>query len=271
VLAHELTHVVQQASGTPRVQRLLRTPFPWHGVVTSPDGANLRSSPDSSDPADIIHALPHGAAVRVIGSKGLWLHVEDTSTRAAVTGYMHHTLVDEAGSQAIGAMVGSRLTWRASGPGSGTDFEAWASAAKEAPFPALTKTTVINCWEVVLLAAYRGGALSWSRIHTLYTTVAFPGGWPAAMTTGALREYGGKSPKTPPQRGDLVFFNGILHVALATGKGSEVYTFWPPPDTPFKPGGTEDRVKVFTIEDLVTWWAANYGKPPKVEIGAPSW
>jgi hypothetical protein len=74
-----------------------------------------------------------------------------------------------------------------------------------------------------------------------------------------------------PQRGDLVFFNGLAHVALATGSGSEVYTFWPPPNTPFTAGGTTDKVKVFTIEALVTWWTANLPPAPVVEFAAPAW
>jgi hypothetical protein len=270
VLRHELAHVVQQAQGPPRIQRLLRTPFPWHGVVTSSVGANLRSAPDSSDPANVVRGLPRGSAVEVIGSTGLWLHVREAGSGKVVTGYVHHTLVDEASSEALAGMVGTRLSWKPSGPSSGTTFQLWASAASESPFPAVGPGTLINCWEVVLLAAHRGGALPWSRIHTLYTATPFAS-WQATLTTGPVRRYGGKAPVTPPQRGDLVFFDGLAHVALATGKGSEVYTFWPPPDTPFKPGATEDRVKVFTIEDLVTWWTANFGKAPVVEIGAPSW
>jgi hypothetical protein len=76
-----------------------------------------------------------------------------------------------------------------------------------------------------------------------------------------------------PQRGDLVFFNGLEHVAMATGSGANVFTFWPPPNTPFTPGGTTDKVKVFTIDALVTWWAAHDPKKvaPTVEFGAPSW
>ena len=270
VLRHELAHVVHQARGPARVQRLLRTPFPWHGVVSSAVGANLRSAPDTSDPSNILRGLMKGAPVQVIGSTGLWLHVRESGSGAVLTGYMHHTLVDEAGSAALGDLVGTHLSWKPSGPASGTAFQVWASAATEAPFPALSPATLINCWEVVLLAAYRGGALPWSRIHSLYAATPVAD-WKTSLTTGPLRRYGGKAPVTPPLRGDLVFFDGMAHVALATGKGSEVYTFWPPPDTPFKPGGTEDRVKVFTIEDLVAWWIPNFGNTPVVEIGAPSW
>ena len=81
----------------------------------------------------------------------------------------------------------------------------------------------------------------------------------------------GPTPK--PQRGDLVFFDGLAHVALATGKGAEVYTFWPPPNTPFAAGGTTDQVKVFTIDALVIWWEANMPAKtkPRTQFGPPAW
>jgi hypothetical protein len=75
-----------------------------------------------------------------------------------------------------------------------------------------------------------------------------------------------------PSRGDLVFFNGLAHVAMATGTGSDVYTFWPPPNTPFTPGGTVDRVKISTIEALSNWMTAHPAiGTPTVEFASPSW
>jgi hypothetical protein len=77
-----------------------------------------------------------------------------------------------------------------------------------------------------------------------------------------------------PQRGDIVFFDGVAHVALATGSGSDVLTFWPPPDTPFVRnifGAVEDRVKMFTIEELSVWWGANMPPPPVIEFARPAW
>jgi hypothetical protein len=32
----------------------------------------------------------------------------------------------------------------------------------------VTATTVMNCWEAVLLSAYRAGAINWTSIHNLY-------------------------------------------------------------------------------------------------------
>jgi hypothetical protein len=271
LLAHELTHVVQQSHAGNLLHRLIRTPYPWRGVILPAIGANIRSAPDASDPANILGSLARGETVQVLSSSGNWLRVEATYRGAPVVGYILHTLVDDASSSAMAATVGTTMVWRPSGPGSGTNFESWASAATETPFPAVTSTTVMNCWEAVLLAAYRAGAITWTWIHNLYVSTP-TANWVATMTRGARRTYAVPGPNLAmPQRGDLVFFNGLAHVALATGNGSEVYTFWPPPNTPFTPGGTTDKVKVFTIEDLVSWWATHMPPAPRVEFAAPAW
>lgn len=271
LLAHELTHVVQQAARPGLIQRLIRTPYPWRGIILPAIGANIRSSPDSSDPANILDAIPRGQPVTVIAATGNWLRVQSLYQGPMLEGYIHHTLVDDATSQSMAGTVGTTMVWKPSGPGSGTDFESWASAPTETPFPAVASSTVMNCWEAVLLSAYRAGSISWTWINNLYTSVPVAD-WVTAMSRGARQGYAVPGPNLHmPQRGDLVFFDGIAHVALATGTGSEVYTFWPPPNTPFTPGGTTDKVKIFTIESLVAWWTANMPPEPVVEFAAPRW
>jgi hypothetical protein len=270
-LAHELTHVAQQEGSPLVIQRLIRTPFPWLGVIIPAIGAHIRSSPDASDPANVLDSIPKGQMVNVIAVQGSWLKVESRYRGPLLVGYILNTLVDDAASHAMEASVGTTMKWRPHGSALRTDFDLWASAATETPFPAVTPTTTMNCWEAVLLAAYRAGTINWTWIHNLYTAVPIAD-WVAAMSKGPLQPYlvPGPNPKLP-QRGDLVFFDGLAHVALATGNGSEVYTFWPPPNTPFSAGGTTDKVKVFTIEALYTWWAANLGGAPTVKFAAPSW
>jgi hypothetical protein len=173
--------------------------------------------------------------------------------------------------------VGTPMVWRPSGPGSGTHFERWASARAASPFPAVTTRTVMNCWESVLLAAFQAGTIGWEWIHKVYVGTPFAG-WPDAMSRGGRHRYvtgtdGGTdgAVQRTMRRGDLVFFDGMGHVALATGTGSEVYTFWPPPSAPFRSEGSPDRVKTFTIESLCAWWVRNLGPAPTVEFGAPAW
>lgn len=271
LIAHELTHVVQQSRGGNLIQRLIRTPYPWTGVIVPAAGAHIRSSPDASNPANILDSIPRGQTVKVLSTSGEWLQVESRFRGPVLTGYIKHTLVDDATSSAMSGGVGTTMVWKPSGPGSGTTFESWASAATETPFPPVTAATVMNCWEAVMLSGYRAGVISWNWFHQLYVSTPLAD-WVNAMSRGPRHPYSIPGPNpTMPQRGDLVFFNGISHVALATGNGSNVYTFWPPPNTPFAVGGTTDKVKIFTIEALSTWWAANLPPAPTIEFGAPAW
>jgi hypothetical protein len=258
---------------TATIQRLIRTPYPWRGVITAAAGANIRSAPAASGASNVLDAIPNGTIVEVLSSSGAWLRVRSRYRGATpVEGYVFNTLVDDAASQKMAASVGTTMVWRPSGPHSGTTFESWASAPTETAFPAVTAATVMNCWEAVMLTAYRAGDISWKWIHQLYTAVPVDA-WVTKMSRGPRHQYPAPGPSAAmPQRGDLVFFNGIAHVALATGAGSGVYTFWPPPNTPFTAGGTTDKVKAFTIEVLVKWWTENMHEgPPKVEFAAPAW
>ena len=207
----------------------------------------------------------------MVSASGDWLKVEIHFRGPLLEGYVYHPLVDDAASSSMAESVGTTMVWRPSGPGSGTDFESWASAATETPLSAVSPTTKMNCWEAVLLSAYRAGAISWKWIHDLYV-LAPMGDWVGRMAKGPRHVYAipGPNPRLP-QRGDLVFFDGLAHVAMATGNASEVYTFWPPPNTPFAFGGTTDKVKVFSIESLVSWWTANMPPAPVVEFAAPAW
>ncbi|MGB5818244.1 MAG: DUF4157 domain-containing protein [Saonia sp.] len=167
------------------------------------------------------------------------------------------------------SLVGARAAWTPSGPTgsvgatSGNDFADWASAASESTAPEVLPSTTINCWEMVLLSAYRAGVLSWNWIHNLYVNVQMSD-WPDTMSSS-------RTPYSPGDlitRGYLVFFDGVAHVALATGNPDEVLTFWPPPD--FAPDaytwGTVDEVKIRSLSSLITYMGA-----PAVEYGAPSW
>ncbi|WP_428261454.1 eCIS core domain-containing protein [Haliangium sp.] len=216
------------------------------------------------------------------------------------------TLMEE-----LGDMEGDSMTWIPSAPGQAdlgppngvvalgrTDFAAWALAATEAAAPAVTAVTTINCWEMILLAAYNSGILSWQRIHDTYTAmipastvaklqdpdpvVQAEGSTElsafiddllyALMTSGAPTVFDKNDPATPmPSRGDVVFFDGAAHVALATGNGDEIYTFWPPPNTAFTSGGTVDAVKTSTITELDDWMEVNFGASPHVTFYAPAW
>lgn len=210
----------------------------------------------------------------------------------------------------IESMEGEEMTWVPSSPGradigGGTtinlgsnDFATWALAATEGAAPAVAQVTTINCWEMVLLAAYNKGVLSWQRIHDTYTSMlpastvtklqsadatvraagqaemgAFIDGLLYnLMTSGSPTTFLVHDASSPmPNRGDVVFFDGAAHVALATGSGDEIYTFWPPPNTAFTQGGTVDAVKTSTITELSDWMETNFGARPAVTYYTPSW
>ena len=188
----------------------------------------------------------------------------------------------------MSSMVGQGATWTPSGGAATRDpkdpsdkpntFAAWAEAPTEAAAPALTGSTTINCWEMVLLAAYRSGLLKWQWIHDTY--VAAKADWGAYLAKrlipGARTVYDRAAHSPNPGRGDIVLWNGASHVGLALGTrdGSgraEVLSFWPPPDKPSIPA-TYDVVKVTTIEQLADYMLKTWPADPlTVEFGNPPW
>jgi hypothetical protein len=175
------------------------------------------------------------------------------------------------------------------------EFQEWCQSPTEADLPEIRPETRINCWEMVMYSAVVSGQLSHAEANRIYDFVNTPEGrtpWfeqlPDRLAPGGRDAYDPSAP--PPQRGELVFWDGSNHVAMATGRivnGSpEVYTFWPPPDTPYTRGpvpeaperegwGTQDRVKTSTIKELTDFMnrqrEESGGSPVVVETGKPVW
>lgn len=90
LLAHELTHVVQQggSTGIPRkvIQRreLRGEDFPWDGIVSNASGVWFRKKPDMAKTSKV-QVLLKGTEVAVNGVSGNWLKVNYNG----VDGYMH--------------------------------------------------------------------------------------------------------------------------------------------------------------------------------------
>ena len=176
-----------------------------------------------------------------------------------------------------------------------TSFADWASSSKDKPPPALIDTTIINCWEVILLAAYNSGEISFEYIHDLYKNVPKCDVTPSMDHEADIKKCNNQQSATwvrelandelsvykpyhagnsNPHKGDLTFFNKLEHVAMATGTGSNVFTFWPAPDVPFfanAAGAVKDKVKIVTIEALFDWWKTNNHTEPLIEFGHPDW
>jgi hypothetical protein len=229
----------------------------------------------------VVNALPSAVPDTAIPMTIEGIGKQKVAIVAGQTGsaYRHQL----AASLTMERLVGQQATWVGSGPGSKNTFETWASAADEAaagPLPAVVAATRINCWEMVLVAALQAKLIDWNWVHKLYTT-SLGAGWDAhlvaTLTRGTRTPYHPADPNTPrPNRGQVVFFDGSNHVALANGVvdgtgRAQVWTFWPPPGTAFVKGGTLDQVKLSTIEELSSWMAANFRAAPVVELSVPPW
>jgi hypothetical protein len=246
------------------IQRLIKSSYPWQGVVANCSVATLRSAPQME--ANNAIAWPtKGTRLTVNSETAGWLNVTVDINGRTHTGFIYHNLVDDAVAASLTSMVGQEATWVPSGAGSGNTFEAWASAATEAAAPALGASTTINCWEMVLLAAFRARVITWAWIHDLYVNRGMDT-WVGRMASSTSLYVSGTS---RPQRGDLVFWNGLDHVALATGSGEEIISFWPPPDMPSRVG-TVDKVKTTTITALSNYMTPIWGAPT-VTFGAGTW
>jgi hypothetical protein len=293
LLGHELTHVVQQRGADATVQRLIRANYPWRGVVTNPAGADVYQNAAGPAGNVLLATTQPGEIVNVVGGIGVYLDVRSWSGN----GYVAHQDVDDATTAQMDAGLGPRLRWKNSGATGtstqvhhadptrvveiyGTDFAAWAlgkggewlwgSGVRQ-------RTTTLNCWEAVLFAAYRVGAIDWAWLHALYTGgAANPAQWflDQMVNNRPLTNY--VINVQDPERGDLVFFDGLGHVALAAGwqhlGETVVYSFWPAPDVDFSDSynGTADQVKLTTIEALSAAMQA-WGPAPLVQFARPVW
>lgn len=119
LLAHELTHVVQQtrspvqgtngesdgfSPGANGIQRqevegeeiARRDEFPWEGRIATGWSAALRETPEKragSPHRNTLADLPRGTPVTVVGRDGGWLHVETTVDGEPQSGYVSRELV----------------------------------------------------------------------------------------------------------------------------------------------------------------------------------
>ncbi len=123
------------------------------------------------------------------------------------------------------------------------EFAEWIRGGSEP-----TDSSKMNCWEAVLFSGYKAGVISKEWICAIHQSAAKQGkakGVDGDEATGADAYYevlrgalGYMKAKTfdvakgqIPKKGDLVFFNGLDHVALALGStdssgGHEVMSLW---------------------------------------------
>ncbi len=139
----------------------------------------------------------------------------------------------------------------------------------------------LNCWEAVVVAAIIAGVLgNATTLVNLYQKDenSFEEWLTDALTADGTRAYQPNHLLGLPVRGDIVLFDGLGHVAVATGEadnhGTQVYSFWPAPGlapNQFHPSGTPTTMQVTTVEALGAWMNNAFGASPKITFGSPNW
>jgi hypothetical protein len=287
---HSAQPAAQMKSAAP-IQRATKMPttYPWEGVVYGAWSAALRSSPDkdANNPhKNTLADVPKGDHVSVTGKSGDWYAV----TWKGKSGYIHTSLIDDPVTRKIeDDFKGKEMKWDQSSASGTTDF---ANAARDnskdasgkntTAMPSVGSSTVMNCWEMVLLAAYQTGMLSRDKLADWYNNDKLD-----QMMASVDGTYKLGDPATPrPTRGDIVFMNGLNHVVIAQGKQSggkeAVFSFWPPSDFSVATvkqaiaDGKIDTVKKGKIQDTTLEYLADWMKglglaPDPITFGRPGW
>ena len=172
-----------------------------------------------------------------------------------------------------------KLQWVAVTPGMvegqepWTDFGKWLLAGGPEPDPTKGK---VNCWEMVMFSAYKGGYTSRSRIEDIYNkgvkqnkpgTKIFPETIEKELRTGNEYVFKPGDPNSPePLPGDIVIFTEAAnHVAISLGTKDnngehKIISHWPPPDGSY-------NVKETTIEKLLAKMPAGN----TIKFWSPAW
>jgi hypothetical protein len=152
---------------------------------------------------------------------------------------------------------------------------------EHAPIPQLNNTTHLACFELPLLALVHGNYIDRNGLQNIYESGAHCGNridFLIPSILSGLETY--RHGVTEPTKGHLVFFDGMNHVAILTGRlvngEAQVVSFWAhTPPQPSQPNGPTPNTSVEfnTIEALqqlmVTRGLAT--DPPKVQIAKPVW
>lgn len=239
------TTTVQSKDANMPIQRLIKSPYPWTGIVENALLLALRHAPSGDTLAD----LPDGTLVNVIGNSSGWLNVEvDTSQSGIIlnaegrrrlsgnilTGFCGHSYINDATVSAMSGMVGNQ-EWK--NPTASDFYQYFVVGGGTGTLP---NTASMNCWESIMYAAYVTNQIDTAWIQAFYGA-AMPTPNPTASIWAALGWHaglpmltssGGAAPT--PNVGDLIFYTpsgGSMpsHVALYVGNG-EVVSLWNQPN-----------------------------------------
>ncbi|MFI6845115.1 protein-glutamine glutaminase family protein [Kitasatospora sp. NPDC050467] len=203
------------------------------------DHLDGRSTPEGTDPLGPLH------------DAALTLRADHLAGRLDLpTPDGGHRLVAAMGEQ------GLKMTWRVSGanpPHPASDFNLWATGARD-DAPPLAESTTLNCWESVMLVAHHAGLLPKEWIRETYRGFGDTA-WDThlrdrLLPLGRTSYDSGAGPL--PRAGDVVVFrNDLSHVALATGRTEDgaplVLSFGVGVDGK----ASADEVALVTVDDVL--------------------
>ena len=167
-----------------------------------------------------------------------------------------------------------KFVWTLTGSGpivNNNDFTKWVMSSGLQP----NLNSSINCWEMVLFSGYKSGLINRQWLTNLYGTRDLfdsnRDNWYANLPSrmSISRQNYNYSFNSGLKRGDIVFFNGNAHVAIATGTkdrygNDEVISHWTP---------NNRHVEVTTIKALKALSDKASGKSTStlVTFGRPIW
>lgn len=130
------------------------------------------------------------------------------------------------------ALAGTQVTWTNHEPAS-TLCQWYRAGTRLNPgaLPNITGATMMVCFELPMIAAAMAGSISARKLWELYDAhwsrnkswdSILQGSWTSST-------YNVKLHRPVPKKGDIVFFNGLAHVAIATGnrnRPGEIVSVW---------------------------------------------
>jgi hypothetical protein len=184
--------------------------------------------------------------------------------------------VSQSGAAGQAQALAGQLQWTQLGPpdfsSPGTARSAFTRWLLVPNAPAPSDTSSMNCWELALYSAYRGGFTTRAHLQRIYTAAAAQSGMGVPreierLVCGGRLTFDLRNPQSrEPIVGDIVIFNEFAgHVAISLGTKTasgqhEVMSLWS------TPAASSGRVFRTTIEVL-----AGALRLTSVQFCTPNW
>ena len=174
-------------------------------------------------------------------------------------------------------LAGTRVTWTNHQPAS--SLVQWSRArGLQATPPAMSAGLKMVCYELPIWAAYYAGVLNVESLYDLVREFDYTGRGSANAIMGAItsRFSPRRTLRNPAiakfSRGDIVFFNNVGHVALASGRNAEpneVYSVWGLDPSGTQPNTAVEQTTVGTLLAQIAMGAPRIDQT--VTYSSPRW